>query len=123
MTSTERETGMGYVAGTTAGRGITELDRHKLTGQVIDANVIRSIIAIALALRDLAAELGAATWEQRAAGRGGEGRGGGRQWGPGWTGRERKRQHGQVQSTGPATTLHTASGGEGRTARLRASGQ
>ena len=51
--ATERERLLGYLAGTTAAPDITEAQRFQLTGQCMDANTLKGIFSICLALNDL----------------------------------------------------------------------
>lgn len=48
-TAEEREFALGYLPGSTAAEGVTELDRRKALGQCMDANALQSIMAVSKA--------------------------------------------------------------------------
>ena len=58
LTIAERELALGYAAGCTAAPGLTDADRHRITGNCMDSNSLHSICAIALMLQTGAARHG-----------------------------------------------------------------
>ena len=61
----ERERCMGYATGTTAAPRLTRMDRHRITGRAMDANTMRSLLAITIALWKRVDNPGWISWSRR----------------------------------------------------------
>ncbi len=53
----ERERALGYSTGATGAPGVTEQQRHTITGRCMDAYAMRSLLALCLALRHAAGDI------------------------------------------------------------------
>jgi hypothetical protein len=53
----ERERAIGYPTGATAAPGVTEQQRHTITGRCMDAYAMQSLLALCLALRHAAGDI------------------------------------------------------------------
>ena len=51
LTIAERERALGYAAGCTAAPGLSDADRHRITGNCMDANALHRIFTVALAIQ------------------------------------------------------------------------